>query len=97
MRDCANCFHRKPVLKEDGTWTAECEKWDCEFQSRENMVEKTEAKQGEWINEFDSLKCPFCGMAIDDEVHWLYSEEFDFNFCPNCGASMKAVHNETDN
>ena len=40
MRDCANCFHRKPVLKEDGTWTAECEKWDCEFQSRENMIEK---------------------------------------------------------
>ena len=42
MRDCANCFHRKPVLKEDGTWTAECEKWDCEFQSRENMIEKSE-------------------------------------------------------
>ena len=38
MRDCANCFHRKPVLKEDGTWTAECEKWDCEFQSRDKMV-----------------------------------------------------------
>jgi len=39
MRDCANCFHRKPVLKEDGTWTAECEKWDCEFQSRDETVE----------------------------------------------------------
>ena len=44
MRDCANCFHRKPVLKEDGTWTAECEKWDCEFQSRENMVEPIRCK-----------------------------------------------------
>ena len=50
MRDCANCFHRKPVLKEDGTWTAECEKWDCEFQSRENMIEKTEAKEGDLIS-----------------------------------------------
>ena len=50
MRDCANCFHRKPVLKEDGTWTAECEKWDCEFQSRENMIEKTEAKGGDLIS-----------------------------------------------
>lgn len=89
MRDCANCFHRKPVLKEDGTWTAECEKWDCEFQSRENMVEKTETKQGEWINEFYSIKCPFCGMDIDDEVNWLYSNEYNFNFCPNCGASLK--------
>ena len=53
------------------------------------IVLQDERPKGEWINEFDSLKCPFCGMAIDDEVHWLYSEEFDFNFCPNCGASMK--------
>ena len=50
MRDCANCFHRKPVLKEDGTWTAECEKWDCEFQSRENMIEKTKAVDNDLIS-----------------------------------------------
>lgn len=50
MRDCANCFHRKPVLKEDGTWTAECEKWDCEFQSRENMIEKTKAMDNDLIS-----------------------------------------------
>lgn len=56
MRDCANCFHRKPVLKEDGTWTAECEKWDCEFQSRENMIEKTEAKQGDLISRSALIK-----------------------------------------
>ena len=48
-----------------------------------------EPKQGEWITEYDRLKCPFCGMSIDDEVHWLYSEEYNFNFCPNCGAKMK--------
>ena len=58
MRDCANCFHRKPVLKEDGTWTAECEKWDCEFQSRENMIEKTEAKGGDLISR-NALKKDF--------------------------------------
>ena len=56
MRDCANCFHRKPVLKEDGTWTAECEKWDCEFLSRENMIEKTEAKGGDLISREALLK-----------------------------------------
>ena len=50
MRDCVNCFHRKPVLKEDGTWTAECEKWDCEFQSRENMIEKTKAMNNDLIS-----------------------------------------------
>ena len=56
MRDCANCFHRKPVLKEDGTWTAECEKWDCEFQSRENMIEKNEAKEGDLISRSALIK-----------------------------------------
>ena len=50
MRDCANCFHRKPVLKDDGTWTAECEKWDCEFQSRENMIEKTKITNNDLIS-----------------------------------------------
>lgn len=45
--------------------------------------------QGEWITEYDRLKCPFCGMSIDDEVHWLYSEDYNFNFCPNCGAKME--------
>lgn len=34
-RDCENCFHRVPRLKEDGTWTADCEKWNCEFLSRQ--------------------------------------------------------------
>lgn len=50
MRDCENCFHRKPVLKEDGTWTAECEKWYCEFQSRENMIDKTKAMNNDLIS-----------------------------------------------
>lgn len=51
--------------------------------------------QGEWIIEYDHLKCPFCGMSINDEVHWLYSKEYNFIFCPNCGASMKGgVENE---
>lgn len=48
-----------------------------------------ERPQGEWITKYDRLECPFCGMSIDDEVHWLYSEEYNFNFCPNCGAKMK--------
>ena len=56
MRDCANCFHRKPVLKEDGTWTAECEKWDCEFQSRENMIEKTKAMNNDLISRSALIK-----------------------------------------
>ena len=65
MRDCANCFHRKPVLKEDGTWTADCEKWDCEFLSRENMIEKTEAKGGDLISRQDAID------ALEEQLDYL--------------------------
>ena len=69
MRDCANCFHRKPVLKEDGTWTAECEKWDCEFQSRENMIEKTKAMDNDLISRSALIQhaftASFDGVLID--------------------------------
>lgn len=69
MRDCANCFHRKPVLKEDGTWTAECEKWDCEFQSRENMIEKTKAMNNDLISRSALIQhaftAEFDGKSID--------------------------------
>ena len=48
-----------------------------------------ERPKGEWLIEYDRLKCPFCGMSIVDEVHWLYSNEYSFNFCPNCGAELQ--------
>lgn len=35
-RDCKNCLHKVPYLKDDGTWGAECESWRCEFLSRED-------------------------------------------------------------
>lgn len=85
MRDCANCFHRKPVLKEDGTWTAECEKWDCEFQSRENMVEKTETTKGKWIipNKKDFGKCSRCNVTV------MLEKTIVYNYCPYCGTDMR--------
>ena len=67
MRDCANCFHRKPVLKEDGTWTADCEKWDCEFLSRENMIEKTEAKGGDLISRQEAID------VLEEQLDYLRS------------------------
>lgn len=51
-------------------------------------AEKKERK-GEWINDFFGFSCPFCKMYIDDEVHYLYLEEYEFNYCPNCGAKLK--------
>lgn len=55
-----------------------------------------ERPRGKWIYKFDRLECPFCGMSIDEEVHWLYSEEFKFNFCPNCGADMRQSNESAD-
>ena len=38
-RDCENCVHRVPRIREDGGWTADCESWNCEFLSRRECVE----------------------------------------------------------
>ena len=105
MRDCANCFHRKPVLKEDGTWTAECEKWDCEFQSRENMIEKTKAMNNDSIsrsalkeaieNHFDMLDAYFPNKFIEEidnapTVEDRYSEGYSDGYLDGMsGADMR--------
>lgn len=54
-----------------------------------NGIPYEERLQGDWITDYEHLKCPFCGMSINDEVHWLYSKEYNFNFCPNCGAKLE--------
>ena len=38
-RDCGNCIHKVPVLRADGTWSADCESWNCEFLSRKKVLE----------------------------------------------------------
>ena len=44
MRDCKNCLHMVPILKDDGTWTADCEMFDCEFISRKDAIKALEEK-----------------------------------------------------
>ena len=42
-------------------------------------------RHGHWINENFYTHCSACGkMAIYDK----YGQEFESNFCPNCGAKM---------
>ena len=45
-RDCEHCIHKVPVLKDDGTWTAECESWDCEFIHREECLKAFHNQEG---------------------------------------------------
>ena len=53
-----------------------------------------ERPHGEWIEErLDKYKkykitCPFCKMEYVDNYDG-YIDAIDFNFCPNCGASMR--------
>ena len=48
-----------------------------------------ERPQGEWKEDAFSIICPFCDMSIEDEVRWLYPDDFDLNFCPNCGKKLR--------
>ena len=56
-RDCEYCIHKKPVLRDDGTWTAECESWDCEFIHREECLKAFHNQEGtkpeKAVNYFD--------------------------------------------
>lgn len=45
--------------------------------------------EGEWKEDAFNIICPFCGMTIDDEVRYLYPDNFDLNFCPNCGKKLR--------
>ena len=40
---CEKCLHRVPYF-ENGSWTALCESWDCEFMSREEAKKALEEK-----------------------------------------------------
>lgn len=49
-------------------------------------IEVIESKRGEWINVSGSWspneKCSVCGEVV---------HEYNYNFCPNCGARMKTA------
>ena len=50
--------------------------------------------QGEWIEVDDSLiscKCSICGW----ESHMHEDDVYGMPYCPNCGAKMKGVGDET--
>ena len=51
-------------------------------------------QRGEWtylhgsIGSYMTISCPFCGVTFNDVAEWEY------NFCPNCGARMKGGEDE---
>ncbi len=53
-----------------------------------------EVKHGKWINAYISgvhhYRCTNCGEYI--EATW--TSNFDYNYCPNCGADMRGGRTE---
>lgn len=62
-----------------------------------NVPTIEERKKGKWIihetetDRYDDMKCPFCKKSYTVDAYRIDDIGFtaaDFNFCPNCGASM---------
>ena len=49
-------------------------------------VERLEPKRGEWILQASGQDCK-CSAC---ESYWIpFGDEYDYKFCPNCGAKME--------
>jgi hypothetical protein len=61
-------------------------------------------RHGKWIKDRDTLKCSECGFGYFPAScffgdgcckHTEYKGDYKFNFCPDCGADMREVENDT--
>lgn len=62
----------------------------------EDVAEVKHGKNTTEMNPVDEFECSECGFMCEDLVEKFYDEDFDyfryrefeFNYCPNCGAKM---------
>jgi hypothetical protein len=81
-RSCDEVWHTVRALRDFYDWVMS-----------ENAVEP---KQGEWINGGSTngsyyKRCNQCFAVIDET---FFADDFDVNFCPNCGAKMKGADDD---
>ena len=52
---------------------------------------KFERPQGEWLTNRVAfhLTCPFCGCNLRALKDKVFEGDYEYNFCPNCGADMR--------
>lgn len=50
-----------------------------------------ERPQGKWLNDRVAFHftCDYCGCNIRQLKNEVFEGDYDYNFCPNCGAKMK--------
>ena len=52
---------------------------------------QSERKRGKWINAYDRgvafKRCSECGIYVEDT---FFANDYEVNFCPNCGKYMVA-------
>lgn len=70
--------------------------------SAEEIIRKWashERPQGEWVTHRVAfhLTCPFCGCNIRALKDKVFEGDYDYNFCPNCGADMRGNKNDNPN
>ena len=64
--------------------------YQCGYKDRKN-----EPQKGEWIevdDYFIRCKCSICGW----ESHKYEDDVYGMPYCPNCGAKMKGIDDETE-
>ena len=53
---------------------------------------QNERPQGKWLDEkyvAFHLTCNQCGCNLRRQKNEVFEGDFDYNFCPNCGADMR--------
>lgn len=56
-----------------------------------NGIPYEERPKGEWLIHRIAfhLSCPFCGCNLRALKSEVFEGDYDYNFCPNCGADLR--------
>lgn len=72
----------------------------CDFRTKvESLPTVEERKKGEWIeiphNQGITFQCSVCGQTTPTAKTWdIFCNEYDYPFCPRCGADMRGNDND---